>query len=168
MVLGECGRLPLCYTYFTTCIKYWCKLLTLSDHRYPKRCYMLLTRLDEAGRINRATIVKNMLFMYGFGYVWVAQEVGNIDLFLWQFHQRLKQCLSQDWYSSVNSSSRCHYYIYFKSLLETDRYLSLDLLSKQLYSLSTFRCASHPLHVEVGRHTGVEQCQKNMFTLSSI
>ena len=90
MVLGECGRLPLCYTYFTTCIKYWCKLLTLSDHRYPKRCYMLLTRLDEAGRINRATIVKNMLFMYGFGYVWVAQEVGNIDLFLWQFHQRLK------------------------------------------------------------------------------
>jgi len=51
---------------------------------------MLLTRLDEAGRINWATIVKNMLFMYGFGYVWVAQEVGNIDLFLWQFHQRLK------------------------------------------------------------------------------
>ena len=65
MVLGECGRLPLYYTYFTTCIKYWCKLLTLSDHRYPKRCYIILKRLDEAGRINWATIVKNMSFMYG-------------------------------------------------------------------------------------------------------
>jgi len=44
----------------------------------------------------------------------------------------------------------------------------LDLLSKQLYSLSKPRCASHPLHVEVGRQTGVEQCQKNLFTLSFI
>ena len=63
-------------------------------------------------------------------------------------------------YSSVNSSSRCHYYIYFKSLLETDRYLSLDLLSKQRYSLSTFRYASHPLHMEVGRHTDVDNNPK--------
>jgi len=48
----------------------------------------------------------------------------------------------------------------FKSLLETDRYLSFYLLSKQRYSLSEFRCTSHTLHMEVGRHTGVEQCQK--------
>jgi len=40
--------------------------------------------------------------------------------------------------------------MYFKSLLETESYLSLDLLSKQLYSLSEFRCASHTLHIEVG------------------
>ena len=24
MVLGECGRLRLCVTYYTNCIKYWC------------------------------------------------------------------------------------------------------------------------------------------------
>ena len=50
--------------------------------------------------------------------------------------------------------------MYFKSLLETEEYLSLDLLGKQRYSLSTFRCTSHTLHTEVGRHTGVEQCQR--------
>ena len=50
--------------------------------------------------------------------------------------------------------------MYFKSLLETERYLSLYLLSKQRYSLSIPRCASHPLHMEVGRHTGVEQSQR--------
>ena len=38
----------------------------------------------------------------------------------------------------------------------------MDLLSKQRYSLSKPRCASHPLHMEVGRHTGVEQCQNNI------
>ena len=47
--------------------------------------------------------------------------------------------------------------MYFKSLLETERYLSLDLLSKQRYSLSKLRCASLTLHIEVGRHTGVEK-----------
>ena len=51
-------------------------------------------------------------------------------------------------------------YFNFKSLLETERYLSLDLLSKQRYSLSKFRCASHILHVEVGRHTGVKNSQR--------
>ena len=50
--------------------------------------------------------------------------------------------------------------MYFKSLLETERYLSLDLLGKQRYSLSICRCASHPLHIEAGRHTGVEKNHK--------
>ena len=68
---------------------------------------------------------------------------------------------------TVNSSQVSSLYV-FKSLLETERYLSLDLLSKQRYSLSKPRCASHTLHMEVGRHTGVEQCQKNLFTLSFI
>jgi len=50
--------------------------------------------------------------------------------------------------------------MYLKSLLEIERYLSLDLLSEQRYSLSEFRCTCHTLHVEVGRHTGVEQSQR--------
>ena len=54
-------------------------------------------------------------------------------------------------------SSLCHHYMYFKSLLETERYLPLYLLIKQRYSLWEFRCTSHTLHVEVGRHTGVEK-----------
>ena len=45
--------------------------------------------------------------------------------------------------------------MYFKSLLETERYLSLDLLSKLRYSLSKFRCA-----IWVCRHTGVEKCKR--------
>jgi len=49
--------------------------------------------------------------------------------------------------------------MYLKSLLEIERYLSLDLLSEQRYSLWEFRCTSHTLHVEAGRQTGVEKSQ---------
>ena len=35
VVLGECGRLPLCISYMSNCIKYWCKLLHMPNSRYP-------------------------------------------------------------------------------------------------------------------------------------
>ena len=40
VALGECGRLPLCITYHVKCIKYWCNLLQMPEHRYPKNCYI--------------------------------------------------------------------------------------------------------------------------------
>ena len=42
MVLVECGRLPLCVTYYTNCITYWCTLLQMPSYRYPKQCYIML------------------------------------------------------------------------------------------------------------------------------
>ena len=50
--------------------------------------------------------------------------------------------------------------MYFKSLLETERYLSLYILRKQRYSLSKPRCAIHTLHIEAGKQTGVEKSQR--------
>ena len=50
--LGECGRMPLCVSYMTKCIKYWLKLLHMDRQRYPKQSYILLKRLDSAGRIS--------------------------------------------------------------------------------------------------------------------
>ena len=66
VALGECGRLPLCVTYITNCIKYWCRLLRmeLQDHRYPKKknSYKMLKSLDEAERQNWVSKVRELLF----------------------------------------------------------------------------------------------------------
>ena len=66
--LGECGRLPLCITYIPQCIKYWFKILSMSEDRYPKQYFQLLYRLDEAGRKTLASNVRLLLFQYGFGH----------------------------------------------------------------------------------------------------
>ena len=50
--------------------------LIIDIPRNDQKYYML--RLDEAGRINWATNVKNMLFMYGIDFVWIVQEVKEI------------------------------------------------------------------------------------------
>ena len=88
VALGGCRRLPLCVTYITNCIKYWCKLLCLGDNRYPKQCYKMLKSTDEAGRQNWVSRSRNLLFQYGFGYVWIAQELGNENLLINQFKTR--------------------------------------------------------------------------------
>ena len=62
IVLGECGRHPLCVNYFTNCISYWCNLLQMPTHRYPRNCYLLLKSLDDAGRICWASKIRNLLF----------------------------------------------------------------------------------------------------------
>ena len=39
MALGECGRTQFCADYYTSCVKYWLKLLHMPDHRFPENCY---------------------------------------------------------------------------------------------------------------------------------
>ena len=82
VALGECGRLPLCISYHVKCIKYWCKLLQMPDHLYPKNCYIMLKSQDDIGRNNWVTSVKMLLFRYGFGFAWLSQDVGNINIFV--------------------------------------------------------------------------------------
>ena len=110
VAIGECGRLPLCVTYFTNCIKYWCKLLHMQNNRYPKNCYKMLKALDEADRQNWVSKVRFLLFTYGFGYIWIAQDVGDISMFISQFKQRLTDCMTQRWHADISESSRCDTY----------------------------------------------------------
>ena len=155
VILGECGRLPLCSIYLVKCIKYWCNLLYMPNTRYPKNCYKMLYSLDCFGRRNWAAYIKEILFRHGFGYAWIAQEVGNVNSFIYIFKQRIKDCLSQQWISTISDSTRCDTYKLFKSNLNPEKYISIDLPLHQRKALAKFRCSSHKLKVEIGRHQGI-------------
>ena len=42
--------------------------------------------------------------MHGFGYVWLAQDVGTVDMFLFNFKQRVTDNLRQWWLETVNTA----------------------------------------------------------------
>ena len=42
----------------------------------------MLKQFDEAGRRTWASNIKELLFTYSFGYVWIAQEVENESNFI--------------------------------------------------------------------------------------
>lgn len=81
----------------------------------------MLKSLDEAGRQNWASEVRVLLYTYGFGYVWLSQDIGDIGLFTSQFKVRLIDCMTQKWHSDITDSTRCDTYKEFKSLLNIEK-----------------------------------------------
>ena len=155
--LNECGRLPLCISYMSNCIKFWIRIIHLEPHRYPKQCYNLLLQLDFSGRETWASHIKNLLFTYGFGYAWIFQDVGDESQFLKTFKQRLIDCFSQKMHSDIVSSPKGQHFQHFSSLLNVEQYLSLDLSYKLRKTLSNFRCSCHSLMIEKGRQLGIDR-----------
>ena len=154
--LSECGRLPLCTTYVYNCIKNWLNLLRLEPNRYPKQCYNMLFQIDNAGRDTWATSVKQLLYSFGFGYVWLAQGAGD-QLFLNTFKQRLIDFYSQTIHSEIELMSKGNHYQNFKSLLTEEKYLSINLSYDLKKVLANFRCSCHQLMIEKGRHLGIDK-----------
>ena len=124
----------------------------MPTHRYPKQCYIMLKNLDDHSRHTYATEVRNLLFSYGFGYIWISQDIGNINMFISEFKIRLKDSLQQDWHNALSNSSKTQYYMQFKSLLNVERYLTIDIPFYLRKAFAKFRCSDHKLNIEVGRH----------------
>ena len=156
-VYGECGRLPLCTFYMAQCIKYWVKLLHTDPNRYPRQCYNMLKGLDELGRKTWAGSIKLLLFSLGFGFVWIAQDVGDSNQFMNIIKIRLKDIYSQKWHDSLINTSKADTYKCYKSLLTPEKYLSINLQYLYKQALAKFRTSTHDLMIEKGRHIGLDR-----------
>lgn len=73
------------------------------------------------------------------------------------FKQRLIDRYSQNWQNDIETLPKALHYNYFKTLLNIERYLSLDLSYNYRKAISTFRCSCHNLMIENGRHIGVDR-----------
>ena len=155
--LGECGRFPMAIFYMTQVIKYWLKLTQMPHNRYPRQCYLMLKSLTDNSKVSWTTHVKSLLFQNGFGHAWMADGVGNVRNFLNIFTRRLKDISLQNWHSQINDSPKALHYKHFKSQLDVEKYLSIDLSYICRKTLANFRCSRHNLAIEKGRHTNVER-----------
>ena len=128
----------------------------MSNTRYPKQCYYMLRRLDEICRNTWATKIKHLLHENGFWFVWISDGVGDSSQFLKIFRQHLIDSSLQVLQRKIVDSSKANYYKYFKSLLNTERYLSIDMSLNNRRILSNFRCSSHCLNIVKGRHKKID------------
>jgi hypothetical protein len=155
MVLGECGRNTLYYNTVIKCITFWVKLIHMPTYRYPRKAYDMLYVLDCAQRQTWATSIKNVLFNFGFGYAWIFQEIGNVEAFICEFKQRVKDVLTQEWLSSLHTSSRFDLYSLFKFTLTPEMYITDPSFVLYRRLLTKIRIGMANLAVEQGRYTGI-------------
>ena len=116
-VLGNCGRHPMYILTVKRVVKYWCKILKLSDDRLVKKCYYILIALSERGKNNWVSNVKLWLFSNRMRYVLENQCVPNERSFIKLFMTRLSDQYLQDWNSSITNSDKLITYIMFRSVL---------------------------------------------------
>jgi hypothetical protein len=150
-VLGECGRVPLCTIYMVKAVKFWLKLQKMSNERYPRGCYNMLSIFNKHGKINWVTHIQNIICSTGFGHVWLNQTVGDVNSFISNFKQRLNDMKVQEWCSKLQNCEKLRTYANFKSLLEKEKYLDCIKWSRHRISLTRFRCSAHNLQIELGR-----------------
>ena len=132
----------------------------MNEERYPKQCYYMSRHLDDNNRVNWTTNIKNILFKFGFGEVWLSQNIGDPSYFMLVFKDRLTACATQDWHSAVTSSDKLTNYSEFKSLLDLELYLKVVPQKKYVQALARLRCSNHDLMIEKGRLLNVPKHER--------
>ena len=150
-VLGECGSYPIFITCYENVIKYWLKIVSLTDECLLKSCYDMLLNYDLAGRKNWASEVKLLLYSYGFGYIWEEQHVDDHRAFIKIFRERMRDCYLQNWNTMKIETSKLALYSLYKYKFETEPYLTLNIPIRLRKYLAKFRTSSVNLEIEIGR-----------------
>ena len=73
-----------------------------------------------------ATNVRNHFFSYSFGFVWISQNEGNIDLFISHVKLRVKDILQQALRGQLSIFAIGQKYLKYKSLLNVQCYISYN------------------------------------------
>ena len=148
-VRGETGRFPLKYNRIYNMINYWLRLISMDESRLTKDSYKL--QLTWANHDQQCWLftIKNILFSFGFGEIWINQGPGDINIFRSTFKQRLKDVSLQEWNATVNSMDRLKYYKVIKHECILEPYIDkLDARKKSV--LANLRCTGLPFNVIVG------------------
>ena len=99
----ELGRVNFATHRYISIVRYWLKIVTLTDNKYVKCIYNILLEdiRQNPNKTNWASSVRDLLSRYGFLNVWLAQGVENSNSFLQHFKQRVRDILykigMQDW-----------------------------------------------------------------------
>ena len=78
----ETGRFPLFIRQQLRTVKYWLYLLTLPKTSILKQAYNMRFKLDQIGRHNWCSKVRELLFSLGKGIDWLSQQIHNTSLML--------------------------------------------------------------------------------------
>jgi len=91
------------------------------------------------------TKIRTLLYKYGFSFIWISQDVGDINAFIRMFKHRVFNYCTLDWQAALDTSSRCDHYNNFKSLLTVETYLTMDIQLNYRIAMSKFIFAN-PRH----------------------
>ena len=133
-------------------IRYWFKILQCDGTKYIKLVYnvMIGDLQNSSEKSSWAKSVKLLLESLGFGHVWIEEGVGDINMFLRVFKQRLTDNFIQGWNEHISNSSRANTYKLMANF-NFKCYLDVVTVQKFRYAFTRLSVASHRLETEAGQ-----------------
>lgn len=153
---GELGRNSLTPTILSKIISYWIKIVNSPHDKAIFQCYQYQYHLCENRNVDCwATSVKQVLFLFGFGYAWTEHSVGDMDCFLNEFKTRSKDIDTQNWHGMLMEYGNLRTYRTIKQDLQLEPYLKLNLHKNILNRLARLRGGLLRIGVNTGRWENV-------------
>ena len=69
-----------------------------------KSCYSMLVNKCNSGVTNCASRVRDILYKHGYGYVWEAQGLIEVDTILYEFSSTIMDSEIQMWNTKLHNS----------------------------------------------------------------
>ena len=151
-VYGDLGRMSYQSCRYIKIVKYWPKVITKPEKKLVNILYTQMKSDFEAddSTINWAVLVRKLLCELGFYEVWLQQGVGDVNIFLSIFKQRISDHFRQLWHDELHNSSRALFYRSISQFRFQD-YLEIVTVKQFRTPLAKLRLSSHRLEVETGR-----------------
>ena len=146
LVYGETGRYPLYINSMIRAIKYWFRLLNMTEDRIPRIAYER-ERREEQKIQNWAIEIKRCLDRYGFSEIWTQQRVNNENGFLKELKQRMIDGYRQEWHDKIMNRDRFITYRSFKDTHQTETYLSQINIAKFRKAMTRLRLGVNELRI---------------------
>jgi hypothetical protein len=145
-------------------MKYWVKLLHGKNTKLSYILYKLLRTLygrSEDAKFKWIECVQSILQNCCLNFVWLSQNVENIELLLSFLKQILNDQFQQKWVSDCNESSKGIFYnLLTKCIFTFRKYLCTDIFMDNVITLARFRTSNHKLPIETGRWNNIPRDQR--------
>ena len=106
VIYGDTGRFPLIIRQHIKAVKYWCRILDLSQNHPVRNAYNMLLELDGTGFTNWCSRIRSVLELTGLDQAWETQHIGNTNKFMLSFKDSIVRIFTQRWRQDIESSSK--------------------------------------------------------------
>ena len=107
-IYNDTGRFPLIIRQHIKAVKYWCRLLDLSQNHPVRNAYNMLLELDVTGFTNWCSRIRSVLGQTGLDQAWETQDIGKTNEFMLSFKDSIVRIFTQRWRQYIESSSNIH------------------------------------------------------------
>ena len=158
--LGELGRVTFDCHSINKVILFWLRILKHNNNRYTRRCLNDQVILAERGVSSWGLELRNILFRFGFGEVWLNQGVGDEALFLNCFKQRVIDVNMQNLKSNLVAMDRLRTYNIIKQDFFVENYILYLKHYHHRKVLALFRCNALNIEVNQGRKANIPYSER--------